>query len=238
MTKRPEKTLPWSKLRGIIFDLDGTLINTIDVYVKALNYGLELFGVEKITQEELCKYLDESISLNDILKHISPMFEDELKNEKCKEIVVKRYNELETNEVSLINGANLILKDIKEIGLKTAVLSGRTSTGEAKWRELKRLKIDHFVDIVITAAESKRKPDPDGIFKCLAELGLNRDEVIFVGDAKADVLAGKNAGVATVAVLSGVGKKDELARLEPDLILDSVLGLMPYLGCIKRSNPA
>lgn len=234
MAKMGNGTISWHRIRGVIFDLDGTLINTIDVYVKALNFGLELYGVEKIRKGQLGKYLDESISLNDILRHISPIFEDPSTNEKCKEIVVKRYVELEVDEVSLIQGADLVLQNIKELGLKTAVLSARTSMGEAKWRELRRLRIDRFVDIVITAAETKRKPDPHGVFRCLEELMLNRDEVVFVGDASADILAGKNAGVSTVGVLSGVGQRDVLSKLGPDLLVDSVLELMPYLKLIER----
>jgi pyrophosphatase PpaX len=78
------------------------------------------------------------------------------------------------------------------------------------------------------------KPNPDPIFLCLERLGCNFRDCLYVGDSPMDVMAGKAAGTKTVAVLTGVGTVDDLAKVGPDFILNSVKDL-PALFGIGRS---
>ncbi|MFC2068215.1 HAD family hydrolase, partial [Chloroflexota bacterium] len=84
------------------------------------------------------------------------------------------------------------------------------------------------------AAEVAAKPAPDGLIKCLRELGLSAEECIFVGDSSLDIMAGRAAGVRTVAIYNGVASKEALAEQEPDCILDDLSLLLPYLNELQK----
>ena len=90
----------------------------------------------------------------------------------------------------------------------------------------KNLEIDWLIDVVVTGGETKPKPDPASLLKCTQELGISLTECIFVGDSRADVIAGKSAGVPVIAVSTGVASRDQLALEMPDYMMDS-LALLP-----------
>ncbi len=217
------------KIKGVIFDLDGTLIDSLEVYVKALNEGLKEYNVPPITRQELARYLNQATPIEEILRNVSRKFQDQDLNRECKEKVFKAYLEFEPEEIPLLPNVRELLQELKDRGLKIGILTARTSVGENKWREIKRLNIADYVDVIISAGESKRKPDPDGIFKCLEELGLSKNNVIFVGDSVADVQTGKNAKVYTVAVITGVGSPEDLKSTGADNIIENIMDLLSII---------
>jgi beta-phosphoglucomutase-like phosphatase (HAD superfamily) len=81
--------------------------------------------------------------------------------------------------------------------------------------------LDRFDSIVLGADVSRRKPDPEGIVKCLKELGVAPDAAVYVGDTPVDIQASRAAGVHAVAVLSGAGDSAMLSAHWPDRLLSS-----------------
>ena len=88
---------------------------------------------------------------------------------------------------------------------------------------------------LLLAGETKPKPDPASLIKCTEELGLSRCECVFVGDSRADVIAGKRAGVQVIALPTGVASKEQLAEEKPDSLLDSLSALPAQLQLIFRN---
>jgi phosphoglycolate phosphatase len=89
---------------------------------------------------------------------------------------------------------------------------------------------------MVTAADAPSKPAPDGLIKCIDELGLSAKEVVFVGDSTLDVIAGKKAGVRTVAVYDGVAAKEVLAEQRPDCLLPDLNMLFSYLKGLEKTG--
>lgn len=139
-------------------------------------------------------------------------------------------------KVLLKPGAKQTLQRLKEMGFQIGIVTGRRTTGERKWSELRRLNIHQYIDVMITSAEAQAKPAPDGLKKCIEELGLAPGQCIFVGDSRLDIIAGKNAGVRTVAIDTGVASRELLAEQVPDFILADLNSLILYLSEMKTEE--
>jgi HAD superfamily hydrolase (TIGR01549 family) len=221
-----------SEIKGVIFDLDGTLIDTLGTYTEAFNKGTEVFGLEPVTDEKIADFLNQGLRLGEMLLELFPSaFKEDLKRQTCEEEIRKTYFALQEGKVLLKPGAKRTLQSLKERGMKVGIVTGRRSSGERKWLELRRLQIHQFVDAMVTAADAPSKPAPDGLIKCIDELGLSAKEVVFVGDSTIDVLAGQNAGVRTVAVYDGVAAKEVLSEQRPDCLLAD---LSSVLSCLRE----
>ena len=212
-------------IKGVIFDLDGTLIDSLDTYNLAFNRIVKRYHLSPVDIRELADFLNQFISLEQLLQQLYPAlspdkitaFRTEMKNE---------FIALAKEHITLQPHVKEVLNLLKDRGMKIGVATGRMSTGNSKWRDLKNLGIDCLVDVVVTGGETKPKPHPDSLIKCTQELGLSLSECIFVGDSRADIIAGKNAGIFVIAVPTGVASREQLAEEFPDYILDS-LDLLP-----------
>ena len=225
------------KIRGIIFDLDGTLIDSLGAYTDAFNRGIRLFGLEPVTAEQIARFLDEGLRLSQMLLELSPsVFEEEGKRGICENEIRRAYVELEPKGVMLKPGVKRTLQLLKDRGMKIGIVTGRRSQGERKWLELRRLNIHRFIDAMVTGAEAPAKPSPDGLIRCIQKLGLSAEECVFVGDSRIDVMAGKRARVMTIAVHSGVAGRELLAGQEPDCILADLKSLPSYIGELQKTK--
>jgi phosphoglycolate phosphatase len=223
------------KTRGVIFDLDETIIGSLGPYTEAFNAGTRLFGLEPVTDETIAHFLDEGLRLGQMLVVLFPaVFGEDGERQSCEEEIRRAYLELEPRKVVLKPGVKRVLQSLKERGIKIGIVTGRRTTGERKWLELRRLNIHQFVDAMVTGGEAPAKPAPDGLIKCIRELGLSAEECIFVGDSRVDVAAGKKAGVRTVAVHTGVAGKELLAEQGPDHVLADLNSLFSYLSELQK----
>lgn len=210
-----------NKIKGVIFDLDGTLINSLDTYNMAFNRIVKRYRLRPIDIREMKDFLNQFITLEELLHKLYPS----LKPEEIKMFMIEMRDEfiaLSKRHITLQPHVKEVLLSLKEHGIKIGVATGRMSQGDGKWRELKNLKIDTFFDAVVTAGETKPKPDPASLIKCVQELDLPRYQCVFVGDSKADIIAGRSAGIKVIAVSTGVASKEQLAQEMPDFILDSL----------------
>lgn len=225
------------KIKGVIFDLDGTIIDSLGTYTEAFNQGTRIFGLASVTEKRLAHFLDEGFRLGEILLELFPSaFEENSRRQTCEAKIRRAYYELAAQKVQLNPGVRRMLQLLKERRVKIGIVTGRMTKGEGKWRELHRLNIRQLVDAMVTAAEAPPKPAADGLMKCIQELGLSAEECVFVGDSRVDVIAGKKAGVKTVAVHSGVASKELLVKQGPDYILADLNALLFYLGEPQRTE--
>jgi HAD superfamily hydrolase (TIGR01509 family) len=213
------------RLKGVIFDLDGTLIDSLDTYKNAFNRIVKRYHLRPIDIRDMADFLNQFVSLAQLLTQLYPS----LSSHEIKAFMTEMKSEfiaLAKDHITLQPHVREVLQTLKEQGMKIGVATGRMSTGSSKWRDLKNLGIDCLIDAVVTGGETKPKPDPASLIKCTLELGLSLNECIFVGDSKADIIAGKSAGVKVIAVSTGVASSDQLAEERPDYMLDN-LALLP-----------
>lgn len=220
-------------IKGVIFDLDGTLIDSLETYCMAFNRIVEQYGLKPIDIREISDFLNQFISLEQLIEKLYPSLgPDEIKDFMLE--MRKEFIALAKHHITLKPDAREVLISLKDKGMKIGVATGRMSRGDGKWRELKNLGINSLVDTVVTAGETKPKPDPASLIKCAEQLALSLDECIFVGDSIADVIAGKNAGVKVIAIPSGVATREQLSEEKPDFFIDCLSNLPAQIEAISK----
>lgn len=220
-----------NKIKGVIFDLDGTLIDTIDTFTRAFNHGVGQFGFEPVSKEKVAEFMNDGVPLDKILSELFPAtFDRKESAERFREEIKKAYLEFEEDGVTLIPGAKEVLSRLKEMGFKIGIVTARLSSGEAKWRDLIRLGIDHYIDAMVTGGEAERKPAPGSLLECIKKLGLSPAECVMVGDSRVDILTGRAASVITIVLPNGVASREILSRDKPDIIMDSLTDIPDYVS--------
>jgi phosphoglycolate phosphatase len=214
------------RLKGVIFDVDGTLANSVGFFYEIALEILRLAGAPPVPQERVY----ELMRLGDaapLEKLFPPDFPDSAAT--LKRIVDERMHEWMRryhDETEAIPGSVELLHELSARGLRLGIAtsSGRTLPFLDRWgvRHL-------FGGIVGREDVESRKPHPEPILKCLGHLQLDPHEVAYIGDSVIDVRAGKAAGVYTVGVLTGTSPHDVLHLEGPDYILESVAGLLDLL---------
>ena len=225
------------RIRGVIFDLDETIISSLETYVEAFNRGAAIFGLESVSKERIAHFLDQGYRLAKMLLELSPsVFQEDRNRQACEDEIRNAYIELEAQKVLLKPEAKRTLQSLKERGFKVGIVTGRMTEGEQKWHDIRRLGIHQYIDAMVTGAEAPPKPAPDGLIECVKQLGLSAEDCVFVGDSRVDVIAGKKAGVRTIAIHTGVADKKVLAAQQPDSILADLGLLFSCLGELQETK--
>jgi phosphoglycolate phosphatase len=213
------------RIRGVIFDLDGTLIDSLTAYTMAFNRTMDRHRLLPINLLEMTDLLNQFISLDQMLERTYPHLGADARAGFMQEMR-SEFIALAADHITLQPYAREVLGELKEQGMSIGIATGRMSEGDSKWRELRNLQIDDLVDAVVTAGETRPKPDPASLLKCAFDLGLSLDECVFVGDSRADIIAARSAGVTSIAIPSGVASRQDLAAEQPHYIIDS-LAMLP-----------
>jgi HAD superfamily hydrolase (TIGR01509 family) len=230
---------PVREIKGVIFDLDQTLIDSLQAFTEAFNRGAKRFGLAPVAREKLASFLDNGWRMGKMLFEEFPsVFNEEEARKACEDEIRKAYLELEPENVVLKPGVRRTLRSLKERGVKIGIVTGRMSKADGKWRELRRLHIHQYVDAMVTAAEAPAKPAPDGLILCVNELGLKAEDCVYVGDSRLDIRAGKKAGLLTVGIQTGVAGKELLAEEGPDYMVDEISELLVHLPELHKNGEA
>lgn len=219
------------KISGVIFDLDGTLIDSLTAYTMAFNRTVDRHRLLPINLREMTDLLNQFISLDQMLERTYPHLSAEARAGFMQEMR-SEFISLAADYITLKPHAREVLGELKEQGIKIGIATGRMSDGSSKWRELRNLQIDTLIDAVVTAGETKPKPDPASLVKCAFDLGLSLDECVFVGDSRADIIAARSAGVTSIAIPTGVASRQDLAAEQPHCIIDSLVMLPKQISAL------
>lgn len=207
------------QIDGIIFDLDGTLIESYEAIFLGLKECFQYFGREMFLFEDLKKYLRPDLETT-LIQFFSP--EEVLRGIP---IMRKKYEEVYLDKTHFINGAQEVLETLYSNGVTLGIASnkfGRFSRGA-----LRHLGVSGYFKSVIGAGDVPRnKPYPDMIHTVLKEMNLPPEKVIFVGDTLTDIETGKQAGVDVYALPTGFYSKTELSQEKPRRLLKNLQDLV------------
>jgi len=212
------------KVKGILLDLDGTLVDSKEAYLEAVKMAFAAMGQKTFnakTATEIPRRLEQNLPINDIMKGIDA--------QKFLETYLKAYYQATATKTKPIPN---ILDTVKKLSKKAklALITMRYVPKNEIMKELNKFGLAEYFTYIITALDTRNpKPSPEALIKCARQLGVQTCECVVVGDSVADIKAGKNAGVKTVAVLSGIFSHEELAREKPDLILKNVNQLPDFI---------
>lgn len=206
-----------------IFDLDGTLLNTLEDLANACNHALNKFSFPTHNVEEYKKFIG-----NGIYKLVERAVPNNKKDKETVDKVLKTfsdyYNEHMIDMTKPYDGIVELLDELRAKGIKLAVVSNKKH--EFTIEIVKKYFGDRF-DIVFGHRENyKEKPDPTSVLEVIAKLNILKSECIYIGDSNVDILTAKNAGVKSVGVSWGFRDTEELANEGANYLADNNIELL------------
>lgn len=214
-----------SKINTVIFDLDGTLLDTLDDLTAAVNYVMETNGWSKHERENVRSFVGNGIRR--LMSRAIPCGENNPEFERAFSLFRGFYTENCNVLTKPYSGIIELLKELKELGVKTAVVSNKNDEA------VKSLCRNYFKDLVIIAlghtADTPVKPSPVLTELAIAQLGEKKDTVIYVGDSEVDAQTAENAGIRCVLVSWGFRSIDTLLQCSCETIISNPSELISFI---------
>ncbi|MDR6121675.1 pyrophosphatase PpaX [Bacillus sp. SLBN-46] len=211
-----------NKITTVLFDLDGTLIDTNELIITTYLHTLEKYYPSKYQREDVLPFLGPT--LHEVFGNMDPDRVEEMVSE-YRAFNIANHDEL----VKEFVGVKETVQTLKDRGYKMGIVTTKRHDVTLKGLRLMELE-DYFEVIVAYDHVEKVKPDPEPIFKALEQLGSTPEESIMVGDNFHDILAGKNAGTATAGVSWSIKGREYVEKYEPDYMLENMKDLLTILG--------
>lgn len=212
------------KVKGILFDLDGTIVDSRDAYLEAARTAFRAMGQEPpVTQTafEIPRRLEQNRPIDDLTHADTQGF---------LEVYLKTFYAITEMKTKPVPNIHTALEKLQQKA-KLALITMRNVPRTAITKQLEHFGLANYFTHVITALDTQKpKPSPEALIKALKAIDVQICDCLIVGDSVTDIKAGKAAGARTAAVLSGLYTKKELARLNPDLILQDAAQLPSHVA--------
>lgn len=193
-------------LRAIIFDVDGTLVDSLAAYQTTAHRVAAAFGWQ-VPDDAIGRALNHGEPFWAQIIPPEVQHDGDLPGQLRAE-ALRHWAAVAREAVALIPGVAPLLAGLRESGLRLAICTA--SRGES-FAPLEQAGLLRHFEVVVTGADVGRpKPDPEGLHLCLSRLGLASPQALFVGDSVADMRAGVAAGLRAIGVLTGAGARAEL----------------------------
>ncbi len=211
-------------LKAVVFDLDGTL-TVLNLPLEAMRKDTKAYLISKGVPTNLFELADgissSTTKAREYFLSTGMLPERWKKYESEMDAILDKHEASATNQVTLMEDTVEVINGIKDLGLKTAILTnnGRGSVNAI----LEQVELGGLFDVIQTRHESPRaKPFPDGLLKIVARLDVERDEAIYVGDAGIDAVAAMRAGIEFWGVTTGEIDRESLLGAGAAMTLESL----------------
>lgn len=213
------------QIKAVIFDLDGTLLNTLYDLTDSVNWALEKYGLPKRSMEEVRSFVGNG--LRNLMLQAVPEGEDNPVFEELFEFFREYYKTHCNIKTVPYEGILELLKELKNRDIKMAIVSNKIDAGV---KELNTIYFSDYVEVAIGEREGiGRKPAPDSVFEALRLLGVDAEHAVYVGDSDVDIQTAKNAKVRCVSVTWGFRDEAFLMENGADIMIDRPVELLKYL---------
>lgn len=215
--------------RAVVFDLDGTLVDSAQDIARAINAGFEVLGTPPFTVQDVHRLVGEGaiVAINRAASEAGVSLTEE-KRTLVLERFFAKYREVSAEGNGLYPGARELLTTLRARGVKTALCTNKAEP--VAHIAVKALGIADLLDVVVGARDDRpRKPFPDMVHACIDPVGVAAGEAVMIGDSKADLGAARAAGVPIVLTRFGYSTIP-IEELKPDAIvdhLDHVINVLP-----------
>lgn len=213
----------------VLFDLDGTLADTIGLIVASYNHAFQaVLGTER-DEAEIRSWIGRP--LIESFAEVSPEHAEELDR------VYREWNIANTERLLRVyDGVAELLRDLTAAGVRTGVVTSKRR--QTALLAMRGVGIEGLAPLLGTLEDTERhKPLPDPLLHGAAKLGVEPADCVYVGDAAVDVAAARAAGMAAIAVSWGAVGREVLEAAEPDAVVDTVDELRQVIG-LPASVPA
>ena len=219
--------LPLLSPEAVIFDLDGTLIDSIESYYRIVEITLERLGLPAVSRERISKAAHHDTFQWEQILRAAPGKTLAETRAKARQIIEAVYPEFFLKNIRPFPHTGSVLRLLQACRIRIGIV---TSTPQKNIRDkmiiLDQAGVADLVEVVISAGDTERKkPHPDPLVLCRERMGLDAGACAYVGDSAIDIAAGRAAGMKTIGVLTGFDGRDDLLQKNPDRIIDSISDL-------------
>lgn len=187
------------KYRLAVFDMDGTILNTLDDIADSVNYTLERFGYPTRTREEIRTFVGSGIKK--LMQRACPPDIEEARLSEILPVYDAYYLSHCACKTGPYPGVISLLRDLRAAGVMTAVVSNKSDDGV---RALCRRYFDGLFDAIVgERSDVPTKPAPDMVEIVLTQLGVKKADAVYIGDSDVDVATARNSGLDLIAVTWG-----------------------------------
>ena len=211
-------------INAVLFDLDGTLIDSIELILASYRHTLVAHGRQPLPDSEWMRGVGTPLRVQLAQCAESP---------QDLQALVETYRDYNlANHDRMITaypGVVELVRTARSMGLRTGVVTSKNREGTS--RGLRLVGLEYFIEVQVCADDvTHPKPHPEPVLQAMTRLGADPASTIFVGDSVHDLYSGRQAGVLTGAALWGPFRREELEPAAPDHWLGKVQDLRPLLG--------
>ena len=215
-------------MKACIFDLDGTLTNTLESMTYSVNLTLKEMGLSQITKDQCRMFVGNGarVLIEESLKVSGDPKASRI--EEGMKIYGRIFDQNCTYHVTLYEGIPEMLKALKDRGIHLAVLSNKPDRQTVK--VVKEIFGDNIFDYAQGQKDGiRRKPEPDGVWYLMEQMQVSKEECLYIGDSEVDAATVKNAGLKTIGVLWGFRDRKTLETAGADHLIERPEELLQFV---------
>ncbi len=211
------------KIDTVLFDLDGTLLNTYELIQQSFLATFTYFGYDHITKEDCIPFIGPT--LEESFSSVAPKHKVDEMIAYYRKFNVEKHDELVTE----FDGVYETVKTLHKEGFKLGVVS--TKVRYTVLKGLDKIDLLQYFPVIITLDEVEHaKPHPEPLYKAMEFFQSKPEQTIMIGDSNHDIEGAKHAGTFSAGVAWSIKGREFIEKLEPDYILDNMKDLLPILG--------
>lgn len=220
------------KLKAVLFDLDGTLLDTLDDLRDAVNVALSHYGYPTRSYDEIRRFIGNGVEM--LMRRSLPAGTPDTRVFEALAVFRADYEKRNRNRTAPYAGVAEMLKALRAEGLSIGVVSNKYDKAV---RELCDFYFPGLVDVTVgEQAGVAKKPAPDSLLLGMDRLGVSATEAIYVGDSEVDLETARGASLPCISVLWGTRDRDALAASGGTVFASDVSALLSLLLALARGK--
>ncbi len=210
------------KYRTVIWDLDGTLLDTLEDLKNAVNYSMRTLGYPERTLDDIRVFVGNGVKK--LVELAIPGGSSNPNYDRSYDLFCEYYAEHNLDNTKPYPGVVELINELKELGVKQAIVSNKVDSA------VKKLNDEFFsVDLAIGVTDYKiRKPAPDMVWQACYELQASKDDTVYIGDSEVDLETARNAKLPCISVLWGFRSAEDLTPFAPEAMVATPAELLKY----------
>lgn len=213
------------KYDTVIFDLDGTLLNTIDDLMDAVNYTMREYGYCEYSVSDIKSFVGNGIK--NLMIKATPDGEENEKFDEIFQCFKAYYGEHCQVKTAPYEGIMELISVLHDKGYKMAIVSNKVNSAV---EELNKIYFDKYIGVAIGERDGiRKKPSPDSVFEAMKILDSKQENTLYVGDSEVDARTAINSGIDYVLVKWGFRDMDILGEFSPIAFIDKARELVEIL---------
>ena len=221
------------RYKAVVFDMDGTLLNTLDDIAGSVNHVLKEFGREPVSLEQVRRGVGNGGA--HLIAHVLPLGKEDPKFREMADAHASYYETHCRILTAPYPGVSILLEKMVQEGIQAAIVSNK---GDGAVRQLADFYFPGLIRIAVGERKGiRRKPAPDTILEALRQMNVSKADALYVGDSEVDIESAGAAGIPAAIVTWGFRDRDEMEKLHPAYLADTAAELEQIIFQKEQPEP-